>query len=441
MKKVIQFTKIRYIMFVISLLLIAGGITGTILNGGFNLGIDFQAGLNQRIQIAPVAMSLNYSGNESGTFDVSHGVVSLSFGQGDSMKEYEFSFESYSTMKAMASAISDVDGISVEIDAPELTSTSQLIGLSYPVEFTGTPVNVNFVDSGSAPVVIEDIRNIISEVGNPQIQIMGDAVNQDFSIRVQDPGEDKDFSSNMSRKLINLLAEKYGAEKIIVKQTDYVGARFSSELGSSVFSMTLLALILILVYIWFRFRLASAVSAIIALAHDVLIMIGFIGVFQMEVVTATIAAVLTIVGYSLNDTIVVFDRIRENSRLMRDSNFKNIVNTSITQSLSRTVITSLTTLLAVVSLFIFGTGPIRDFALAMIVGVIVGTYSSIFIASPVLLGWLSLSRKKIIKSDVKEPVSSNELSIDKAADKSVSKTQITEIPVVERKLKKKKKKK
>ena len=114
----------------------------------------------------------------------------------------------------------------------------------------------------------------------------------------------------------------------------------------------------------------------------------------MEFVTATVAAVLTIVGYSLNDTIVVFDRIRENRQLMRDADLKTIVNTSITQSLSRTLITSITTLLAVVAIYIFATGQIRDFALAMIIGVVIGTYSSIFIASPVLLGMDKFKKKE-----------------------------------------------
>jgi preprotein translocase subunit SecF len=158
--------------------------------------------------------------------------------------------------------------------------------------------------------------------------------------------------------------------------------------------LTGLAMGLILLYIWFRFRLGYALAAIAAIAHDMTFMLGFIGTFQLEVSTATIAALLTVVGYSLNDTIVVFDRIRENETILRESSFENVINTSITQSLSRTVITSVTTLLAVTAIYVFATGTIEAFALKLIVGIIIGTYSSIFIASPILLGWRRTARRR-----------------------------------------------
>jgi preprotein translocase subunit SecF len=144
------------------------------------------------------------------------------------------------------------------------------------------------------------------------------------------------------------------------------------------------------------------VSAISALVHDVAVMIGVIGTFQIEVNTATIAAVLTIIGYSLNDTIVIFDRIRENQNLLREKDFERVVNISITQSLGRTLITSLTTLLAVVAIYIFGTGVIKIFALNLIIGVVVGTYSSIFIASPILLKWVSTVKKRNVDAAEKK---------------------------------------
>ena len=128
-------------------------------------------------------------------------------------------------------------------------------------------------------------------------------------------------------------------------------------------------------------------------------MLVFIGAFQVEVSTATIAAILTIIGYSLNDTIVVFDRVRENEKIMRESGFETIINSSITQSLSRTLITSLTTLLAVVAIYVFATGTVQLFALNLVVGVIVGTYSSVFIASPVLLGWRRAARRRQARTD------------------------------------------
>ena len=196
--------------------------------------------------------------------------------------------------------------------------------------------------------------------------------------------------------IVDALGSKYGKNSIIVKQSDYVGPRFSQSIGYQSVSLTAFALALILIYIWLRFKLAYAVSAISALIHDVLIMIGIIGTFKIEVNTATIAALLTIIGYSLNDTIVIFDRIRENNDLLKEKDFFKVVNISITQSLSRTIITSLTTLLAVIAIFLFGTGVIRIFALNLMIGVIVGTYSSIFIASPILLAWTGFVRKRKI---------------------------------------------
>ena len=178
-----------------------------------------------------------------------------------------------------------------------------------------------------------------------------------------------------------------------------------------------------------------------ALFHDVLIMLGFIGTFQLEVNTTTIAAVLTIIGYSLNDTIVVFDRIRENTGLLKGEKFSRIIDISITQSLSRTIITSLTTLIAVLALYFFGTGPIKDFALNLIVGIIAGTYSSIFIASPILLGWINAGKKRELKKTgaIDKIKEIDEKKDDKDESLEIRKT--AEIPKIERKKKGKRKKK
>jgi preprotein translocase subunit SecF len=245
---------------------------------------------------------------------------------------------------------------------------------------------------------IDEVRAALDPLENMRLQSVGEAEQQEYIIRVEDPGTDKDFNETMTARIEELLGSRFGSEEIIVKQSDYVGPRFSRNLGSQVIYLTALAMALILAYVWFRFKLPYAVSSIVALAHDVTIMLGFIGALQLEISTATIAAVLTIIGYSLNDTIVIFDRVRENAAIVKDSDFKTVVDTSITQSLSRTLITSLTTLLAVSAIYIFGAGAIKEFALNLIVGVIIGTYSSMFVASPVLSGWInSRNRRRKIK--------------------------------------------
>jgi preprotein translocase subunit SecF len=292
-------------MIVVSVLVIAAGITATVMQGGFNLGIDFEAGLRQRVEIAAA-------------------------------------------------------------DDPE----------------------------------VADVRDALAGIEGAQVQRVGQPADNQFSIRVTDPGTIENFSQVMSDRVVDSLGEEFGETNIVVLETSFVGPRFSQDLASQAIWLTTLALLLILAYIWFRFRLGYAASAIVTLIHDVAVMLGFIGAMQIEVSTATIAAVLTIIGYSLNDTIVIFDRIRENETILRESPFETIVNTSITQSLSRTLITSLTTMLAVLAIFLFATGQIRDFALNLMVGIVVGTYSSIFVASPMLLAWRSRAVARRRKKEV-----------------------------------------
>jgi preprotein translocase subunit SecF len=294
--------------------------------------------------------------------------------------------------------------------------------------------------------------------------MVGERSAREFNVRVLDAGDDLDFGITMPTRVVSLLETRYGTGQVLIRQSDYVGPRFSGELARSAFYMILLTMVLILIYIWFRFKLGYAVAAVIALTHDTAILIGFIGFSQMEVVSSTIAAVLTIIGYSLNDTIVIFDRIRENRIIMKDSDFKTIIDASLTQSLSRTIITSLTTLLAAAALYVFAQGAVRNFALALIVGILVGTYSSIFIAAPILLAWSNRQRKNQFKKGLKKdggefsikpaevpaeagPRPSGGLLADRSA--SVNKGGLTlvkdapsaaEIPQLERKLKKKKKK-
>ncbi|MCK5198456.1 MAG: protein translocase subunit SecF [Spirochaetales bacterium] len=437
MRKVIKFTKIRYPMFLLSILVIAGGIIGTISNGGFNLGIDYQAGLNQRVQIAPVAFTVAYNGVGDVSFDMSGSDLTVELRDDEGVTAYSYSFIDYPTIADLNGAMSEIPGLVVGLVSSGTAKSVDLTsGLSFPLEITAEASYVNIV--GADTVQIDAVRAALSNLGNPQVQVVGKESFSEFIVRVSDP--DGSRKEEIEVDIVSFLEKAFGNNTVVIKQSDYVGPRFSSNLASQSISLTLVALLLILVYIWFRFRLGFAVSAITALAHDVLIMLGFIGTLGLEVSTTTIAAVLTIIGYSLNDTIVVFDRVRENQILLKGDRFDNIVNTSITQSLSRTIITSLTTLLAVVALYVFGTGAIEDFALNLIVGILVGTYSSIFIASPVLLGWSNVVQKrKAKKSGVITPAPA--VKDAEVEDDSVLLTKTAVIPEVERKLKGKRKKK
>jgi preprotein translocase subunit SecF len=393
-KKVINFTKIRYYMFALSLLLIIGGIAGIIALGGFNLSIDFQPGLSQRVQIADEGMSLTYSGNDDVTFDVVAGNIVVTSRNVNGVVTETFSKEAYSTMGALAEGLNTRTAIEAElITGAQTPVTAVVTGLALPYEITEVPVYLNVANTESAGyLMIDDVRTALSSMDIAQVQVVGDEMAQEFQIRVsaETEGEKDKLESTISQ----LLRDTFGSHSVVVKGSDYVGPKFSAALSTSAFLVVVVALLLILAYIWFRFKLAYALSALSALVHDVLIMLGFIAIFRLEVSTTTIAAVLTIIGYSLNDTIVVFDRIRENMVSIKGKPFEYVINKSITQSLSRTLITSLTTLLAVIPLYIFATGAIKLFALNLIFGIVVGTYSSIFIASPVLMGLMKRLKAK-----------------------------------------------
>jgi preprotein translocase SecF subunit len=199
------------------------------------------------------------------------------------------------------------------------------------------------------------------------------------------------------------LKDLFGTLSHEILKTDIVGPKIGAELRNAVILAVLISLLLILIYIGWRFELVFSFGAIIALFHDVLITLGIYTLLNFELSLKEIAAFLTIVGYSLNDTIVVYDRIRENLKVMRNEDLPHIINASINQCLSRTVITSLTTFTVVLILFLFGGEIIKGFAFTMLIGVVVGTYSSIFVASPVILEWqmrhggkreLKMSKKK-----------------------------------------------
>jgi preprotein translocase subunit SecF len=180
---------------------------------------------------------------------------------------------------------------------------------------------------------------------------------------------------------------------VAVTRSDYVGSRFSKQLTDQAGLLLALTLLLILIYASFRFKPQFAIGAVLAIAHDALIMVAVITWTRMEFNTTTIAAILTILGYSINDTIVIFDRIRETRRIYPDDRFVDILDRSLSETLSRTIITTVTTMLAVLSLYIFTTGSMKDFALALLVGMVSGVYSTIFIASGFANFWEVVIKK------------------------------------------------
>lgn len=224
------------------------------------------------------------------------------------------------------------------------------------------------------------------------VQSSGGEERDDFVLRAAIPNSQEDLLEEMQLAAETALKAKFGNDKVTILAVDYIGPSLSADLVVQTITLILVVLLLMGIYITFRFRLGYAFSAVICLIHDVALTIGFIGALQIELSTAVVAAVLTLIGYSINDTIVVFDRIRENIKLRREDTLPSIIDASITETISRTLVTSLTTLLVVGVLAYVTDGDVKSFALTLLFGIGIGTYSSIAIASPLLPGFKSVRR-------------------------------------------------
>ena len=297
-----------------------------------------------------------------------------------------------------------IDFISKRTIAFIISGTIILIGIisliinngpKYSIDFLGgTLLELDFtpVDANAESIKIQDIRDVLNKYGylGAEIQEFG---NPNY-ILVRIKG-----SKIVGKQVIDILQKefpKYTKKNMneFLRRQEEVGPRIGEELRGKAIKAILIAMLGIIIYIWWRFELSFGIAAVIALFHDVFITIGIFSIFGREISLPVIAALLTIVGYSLNDTIVVFDRIREDLKIYRRDKFKSVINHSINETLSRTVITSLTTFVVVLSLFLFGGSVIHNFALALLIGIIVGTYSSIFVASPVLVEYYERTGKK-----------------------------------------------
>ncbi len=254
-------------------------------------------------------------------------------------------------------------------------------GLRYGIDFSGgTLVQLQFKTAPDVEVIRDGLKTI--GMGESTIQEFGSK--RDILIRVQRSEEKLEAVGSQVR---NSLGEKFNKADITIERVEMVGPKVGRDLREKALLSIVYAIIGIVIYISWRFEFQYAIAAIIALVHDVLVTMGAFSIFDKEFTLVIVAAFLTIIGYSLNDTIVVFDRIRENLRRKGKNSLSQIINASINQTLSRTLLTSGTTLLVVIALFFFGGEIIHDFSFALLVGILVGTYSSIFIASVFLVYW------------------------------------------------------
>ena len=264
-------------------------------------------------------------------------------------------------------------------------------GLNYGVDFKGgTLIELR---SDNTNYKTEDIRGAFNKLNLDDLSVKKFGIEGDYVIKFKRSDlNEPDFIKNLKNDLDNYL-EDYSFRRV-----ENVGPKVSAELLQDGVTAIAIALAAMLIFIWFRFEWQFSIGAIIAIFHDVIITLGIFSLLSLEINLSIVAAVLTIVGYSMNDTVVIFDRVRENLKKYADIKIFDLTNLSINETLSRTLITSVTTLLALLSIFFFGGEILKGFSFAMILGVILGTYSSIFIANPVLV-YFKVSQKTLIKEE------------------------------------------
>jgi len=398
MKKILRFSNFFLPAAIISSAIIIFGVTGYIVKG-FTLGVDFQAGLIQEIQIAPTAFSLRWTGTSSAILSSDrNGLYIVVSGSGIENRTYSFPYAEYGAIGSLTNAMkAQLDELEVTLTANAGVNSQGLVFSSQgnPYLNSNTPYIVHYLDPGAAAVDISEVRAAIAGLGQGiSVQNLGSPQERHFMIRV----EDKEEGRVKSDQITEILESHFGSGGVAVLRSDYVGSRFSKDLTDQVGILMGLTLLLILIYVSIRFKPQYAVGAVIGIMHDGIVIVAFVVWTQMEFTTSTIAAILTILGYSINNTIVVFDRVRENLRIYPDSPFIDVMNISLTNVLARTIITTVTTMLAVLSLFIFTTGSMKDFALALLVGMVSGVYTTLYIASGFVYMWERQKQKRAKKS-------------------------------------------
>jgi len=274
-------------------------------------------------------------------------------------------------------------------------------GPKYSIDFTGgvaMELDLTPVTENAAPIDIQEIRDVLTAEGIEGSEIQSVKGFDGKSLVLIKTKVVSGDGEKISTRIINTIKREFPENidpKTLIRLQEEVGPKIGGELKEKMILAIFWALLGIILYIWWRFEFSFGLAAVAALIHDVAITIGIFSIVGKEISLPIVAALLTIVGYSLNDTIVVFDRIREDMRIFRKESYASVINHSINETLSRTIITSLTTFVVVFCLYLFGGTVIHDFAFALLVGVLVGTYSSIFIASPLMVEHFQSRQKRM----------------------------------------------
>ena len=385
MKKTINFNKGFLPAAILSCAIIVFGIVGFFVKG-INLGLDFRPGLIEEIRVAEPVAEISYKGSANVSMDLSAGQMDIIIsGTGADNETRSFNFAVLKTVGELAAEVNKLADVTMTVKNASYDSTKLFLNSAVTNQLTSTPIYI--YPAGTSEITTDDIRNALGEVGG-NIKQLGTGADASYQIRmgVSEGDAQNEIQSSINDKLY----KAFGKEKVAIVKTDFIGAGMSKSTSIKSIIMFIAVVGLIWLYATIRFHWDFALGSVIALLHDTLIMFTFIIWTQMEFSSTVLAAVLTIVGYSINATVVILDRVRYNLKMMPEAKtFNEILNKSLSDTFTRSVLTTVTTLFAVVSLFVFTSGSIKDFSLAMIVGLICGMYSSIFISS----GFISASRK------------------------------------------------
>ena len=372
----------------ISAAIIVSGIAGFFIRG-INFGLDYRPGLLEEVRIAPAVLDVSYSGSANVTLDMSaEGIDVVISGTGSENKTETLSFAENRTVSDLASHLNAIDGIRAQVNSNASSSTADLfVDTNASNKLSSTPYRL--YSAGKTEAAVSQVREALSSVEGISIQQLGAGDAATFQIRMADKGDGKS-SADLQNAILANLKNKFGADNVVVVRTDFIGSNFSRAIAVQSIIVLIFAIALIWLYATIRFHWDFALGSVLALLHDALIMITFIVWSQIEFSTMTVAAILTIVGYSINATIVILDRERALLPIMKDTKkFTDIIDQALTDTLSRSIITTVTTMFAAASLYVFTQGDIKNFAIALLVGLVSGCYSSIFISS----GFVAATRK------------------------------------------------
>ncbi len=397
MKRIIRFHKGFLPATIFSVCLMLFGVVG-ILVKGFNMGVDFKAGVNQYIQLAYPAADISYTGTGTPNLKITETVFQVVFtGANVEQRSVTYDLTKFATINDLAAELAKESIVLTGRDGGALSP--KLLVPTYQGEFllSTTPGLLHRTprDAGEAFGSIEEVRKAVDPIGSVAVQTYGKKDSLQYVVRVSQEGDENDFIGRIPVVIRAALEKSFGAEKVVFMKNDSIGAKFSEDLGGLSWKVTVLTILVILIYSWVRFKLQFGMGAVLAIVHDAMAIVTFIVWSGMEFNTLSIAAILTILGYSINDTIVIFDRIRENMKLSPTDKMTTILDRSVTEMLGRTIITTGATLLAVFALYFFTEGSMKDFALALVVGMISGTYSTIYIATAFISYWETIKQKRI----------------------------------------------